>query len=100
MKKLLLAGLILTLLAGTASAQTGSNRIRHQREAQSFRHGQLNRAEVRHLKRDGLRYRMANRRAHRDGRITRFERRRLIAMKRDQRHDRFRFRHNNRRRLI
>ena len=100
MKKLLFATLVLALLAGTASAQTRSDRTRHQRELRSSRHGQLTRYELRHLHRDGARYKLAKKRAHRDGRVTSGERRRLIAMKRDQRRDLFRFRHNNRRRLI
>ena len=91
MKKLLFATLILALLAGTVSAQSRVNRQRH---------GQLTRTEVRHLRHDGIRYKAASKRAHRDGIVTRSERRRLIAMKRDQRRDLYRFRHNNRRRLI
>lgn len=101
MKKLLFLGLILTLFAGALSAQqTRNDRFSHQREIQSSRHGQLNRVEVRHLRNDGLRYKIARRRALHDGNVSRFERRRLHNMKRDQRRDRFRFRHNNRRRVI
>jgi len=101
MKKIILLGFILTLFVTVVSAQqTRGNRLRHHREMQAFRHGQLNRSELRHLHHDELRYKIARRGAHRDGMVTPFERRRLTSMKRDQRRDLYRFRHNNRRRVI
>ena len=102
MKKILFVGLILTLFAGAVSAQqTRNDRLPQQREVQSFQRGrQLTRPEVRHLRNDELRYKITRRRAHRDGRVSPIERRRLHNIKKDQRRDLFRFRHNNRRRII
>jgi hypothetical protein len=101
MKKIFFLGLILSLFAMTASAQqTNTHRFRHQRELQSHHRGELNRYELRRLHQDELRYKIARRRAHRDGTITRLEHRRLNNMRRHQRHELYRFRHNDRRRVI
>ena len=102
MKKLFVLGLMVVLTTLTVSAQNQrpAERFRRNRVEQGIRHGQINRFEMRHLRRDQMRFNMAKRRAHRDGRVSPFERRRLLAMKRDERRDIFRFRHNNRRRYI
>jgi len=101
MKKIFFLGLIFSLFAVAASAQqTNTHRFRHQREWQSHHRGELNRYELRRLHQDELRYKIARRRAHRDGTVNRFERRRLNKMKRHQRHELYRFRHNDRRRVI
>ena len=101
MKKIFFVGLILTLFAVAASAQqTNRHRFRHQREMQSFHRGELNRFELRRLHHDQQRNKIARRRAHRDGIVTPFERRRLHKMRKHQRHELYRFKHNNRRRAI
>ena len=89
MKKLIGLCLILLVLSMAASAQ---NFRRHR--------PQLNTRERLELRQDVFRYRMLERRAERDGRISPFERRRLQRARMDGRRDAFRYRHNNRRRLI
>lgn len=101
MKKILFLGLILILFAAAASAQvTDRNRYRHQREIQSRHRGELNRPELRRLHQDRVRYKIARRKAHRDGIVTPFERRRLHNIRKHNRHELYRFRHNNYRRVI
>lgn len=101
MKKILFLGLILTLFAAAASAQqTTRGRFHHQRDMQSSHRGGLDRFEARHLRHDQFRYRIARRRAHRDGIVTPFERRRLNKMKRHERHEMYRFRHTHHGRVI
>jgi hypothetical protein len=101
MKKIFFIGLILTLFTVVASAQvTEGQRFHHQREMRSSRRGELNHYELRRLHRDGLRYKMSRRRARRDGIVTPFEHRRLNKMRRHERHEHYRFRHNNQRRVI
>jgi hypothetical protein len=52
------------------------------------------------LRKDAYRFESLQRRSRRDGVVTPLERRRLFKAKRETRTDRFRFRHNGRRRLI
>ena len=96
MKKILFLGLILTLVfTVSASAQvTDGKRYQQQRETRSFQHGDANRYESRRLHRDDFRYKMARRRAYRDGRISSYERRHLNRMRRHERNEFHRFRHN------
>jgi hypothetical protein len=102
MKKILFLGLILTLIFSvSASAQIAESRhFRHQREMQGFRDGELNRFEMRRLHHDEFSYHMARRRAYRDGRISPFERRHLNKMRRHNRRELYRFRHNRFHRVI
>jgi hypothetical protein len=101
MKKIFFLGLILTFFSVAVSAQiTEGQRFHHQREMRSSHRGELNRYELRRLHQDEFRYKMSRRRAHRDGIITPFERRRLNKMRRHERHELYRFRHNNHRRVI
>jgi hypothetical protein len=102
MKKILFLGLILTLVfTVSASAQiTDNKRIPQQREMQSFRHGDRNRYESRHLNHDEFRYKMARRRAYHDGRFSRHERRHLDRMRRHERYEFHRHRHNRFHRAI
>lgn len=96
MKKIFFLGFILTLIFSvSASAQVTEGRhLRHQRESQGFRNGEINRFEMRRLHHDQFRYHMARRRAYRDGRISPFERRHLNKMRRHERRELYRFRHN------
>lgn len=102
MKKILFLGLMLTIIAASASAQTGrkADRFRHHREMKSFRQGDLNRFELKRLHNGERRITSARKRAHRDGRVTPFERRHLSKMRKDQRRDFYRFKHNKSRRVI
>jgi len=101
MKKIFFLALTLTLFAAAASAQqTENNSFRHRREMQTSRRGEINRFEARKLRHDRLRYKIARRRAHRDGIVSHLERRRLNEMRRHDRREAYRFRHNNHRRVI
>jgi hypothetical protein len=100
MKKLFLFGVILTLLAASASAQVTSDRIQRQRIERGFDNGQLTRPEKFRLEKDRFQIKNERRRAFHDGRISPRERRRLHKMRRHERHEMFRFKHNGRRRAI
>jgi hypothetical protein len=101
MKKIMTFIIICTLIAATSSAQqrTG-DRFRKFRIEQGFRQGSINRPERMRLHRDEMRVRLEERRAGRDGRIGPMERRRIQQMKKRERRDMFRYRRNNRRRVI
>ena len=100
MKKLFVFGVILTLLAASASAQGPGDRMRRQRIERGFDNGQLTRPERFRLHKNEFRYKVEKRRTHRDGRVTPHERRRLHKMRVHERREIFRLKHNGRRRLI
>ncbi|HET6993860.1 MAG TPA: hypothetical protein VFI06_02705 [Chitinophagaceae bacterium] len=100
MKRIFVLGVFLTLLAGAVSAQGPGDHMRRQRIERSFNSGALTRPERTHLQRNEFRLRTEKRRALRDGRIDRFERRKLQKMRRHERRNLYRFRHNGHRRLI
>ena len=99
MKKIFVLGALFTVLAISASAQRGSDRITHQRIENGVNSGSLTRPEAFRLRQDEFRYKTEKRRALRDGRVNRFERRKLNRMKRHERRNIYRFKHNGRRRL-
>ena len=101
MKKILILGLCVVLLTTVAGAQARpGDRFRHQRIREGFRDGQINRAERFRLHRNEARFRIARKHARRDGVVSPMERRRMLKMKRHQRHEIFRYKHNNRRRIM
>ena len=100
MKKIFAIGLVLTLFAFSASAQRIPDRDKRFRMEQRFNDRQLIRPERLKLRNDILRYKIAQRRAHRDGFVGPMERRRLMMMKQHNRREMFRFRHNRFRRVI
>ena len=100
MKKILAIGLVLTLVSFAASAQRIPDRGKRFRMEQRFNDRQLIRPERLKLRNDMLRYRMTQRRAHRDGFVGPMERRRLMMMRQHNRRELFRFRHNRFRRVI
>lgn len=101
MKKILTLAFVLVLVSAVASAQAGPGESfrRHHRH-DGFRSGQITRHERVELRKDAFRYKVAQRGARRDGRITPFEHRRLHNLRRHDRFEASRFRHNGRRRLI
>jgi len=101
MKKILVFSLILVLISAAASAQAGpGSRFRKQGTQRGFNQGQLSRTEKYELRQDIYRNQILKRRVRRDGVVTPIERRRLHRAKCDTRRDLFRFRHNDRRRVI
>jgi hypothetical protein len=93
MKRIVFLALILTLITTAVSAQRITRGVRSDR-------GQITRFEARQLQRDQRHYKVARRMAVRDRVVTPRERRRLKAIRKHERRDLFRFRHNNRRRVI
>ena len=100
MKKILILGIVLTLFVASASAQRPADQIRQHRSERSFDNRQLTRPEKFRLHNDRVRYKAERRRSFRDGRVTPSERRRLHKMRRHDRREMFRFKHNHRRRAI
>ena len=101
MKKFITLGLILVVLSVTASAQQGSGeRFRRHRIHHGFRHGEITRHERMEIRKNTFRYDMAQHRARRDGIVTPLEHRRLNHLRRNDRREAFRYRHNDRRRVI
>jgi hypothetical protein len=91
---------MITVFAISASAQRNDGRIESQRIEKGFNSGALTRPERSHLRQQEFRYKNEKRRAFRDGRINRHERRRLQRMKRHERREIFRLKHNGRRRVM
>jgi hypothetical protein len=101
MKKFITLGLILVALSVTASAQQGpGERFRRHHRHEGFRHGEITRHERMGLRKNEFRYGMAQHRARRDGVVTPFEQRRPRHLRRHDRFEAFRYRHNDRRRVI
>jgi len=94
MKKIVAIGLCLVVFAVSASAQQAGNRIRKERSEQGSNRGHINRAERTHLKKDMARTHVARKHANRDGRVNPMERKRIHKMRKHNRHDAFRFKHN------
>ena len=101
MKKILTFSLLLVLISAAASAQVGQDsRFRKRPVQRGFSNGQFTRPERFELRKDHFRYNLMQRKAHRDGIVTPFERRRLYMIRQHNRRDLFRFRHNRFRRVI
>jgi hypothetical protein len=101
MKKIILIGIVATLVTMTTSAQVRpENRVQRFRVERGFQRGEINRPERFQLRKNQLRYRIAQKRVYRDGRVTPMERKRLMLMKRQNRQQMFRFKHNRFRRVI
>ena len=100
MKKIFAIGLVLTLVSFAASAQRVEDRGKRYRMEQRFNDRQLIGPERMKLRNDIFRYKLAQRKARRDGFVGPMERRRLMQLKQKTRRDSFRFRHNKFRRVI
>lgn len=100
MKRILLLSFVLTLFVASASAQDRGDRIRRHRIERSFDNRQLTRPEKFRLQKDRFRYKAEKRRAVRDGRVSPLERRKLSKMRRHDRREMFRLKHNRRKRVI
>lgn len=102
MKKMFILGLSLIVLSAVASAQQDNvgDRFRRHRITNGFHSYQLTRPEVRQLHRDRLHYKIAQRRAHRNGFVGPIERMRLHKMRVHDRRELYRFRHNRHNRVI
>jgi hypothetical protein len=93
MKRMLLLTVTLIMVTTLVSAQRITRGVRSNR-------GEITRFEARQLQRDQRHFKIARKMATRDKVITPKERRRLKAIRKHERRDLFRFKHNNRRRVI
>ena len=93
MKRILLLTVTLALVTTVVSAQRITRSPRQNR-------GEITRFEAHKLQRDQRQYKIARKMAVRDRVVTPRERRKLRAIRKHERRDLFRFRHNNRRRVI
>ncbi|MES1220888.1 MAG: hypothetical protein ABUT20_35635 [Bacteroidota bacterium] len=95
MKKIVFFGFLLIALSTVASAQqaSGENFRRH-RFSHKFNNAEITRPERLHLQADHYRYKRAEHRARRDGFVGPVERRRLHNMRKHNRHEMFRSKHN------
>jgi hypothetical protein len=100
MKKIFFLGIVFAFFTLAVSAQRSRPVIERHPVERGFRTGQLTRGEKFRLQQNQARYHHAQRRAFRDGRLTPFEKRKLHTMKRHDRRETFRHKHNNRRRVI
>ena len=89
MKKLLVFGIIFTLISAAASAQQASDeRFRHHRTEQSYGNGEFNRHDMRRFERD-------KHSGYNDGGFSRRERHRMYRHERRHFHHFRRHRHHN-----
>jgi hypothetical protein len=101
MKKILILGLSVVLFTAAASAQLGPReRVQNHRVTEGFKNGQITRPEKFQLQKDELRYKKERRHSRRDGFVSPRERRKLHNMRRHNRHETFRFKHNRHHRLF
>ena len=101
MKKILIFSIILLLASMIGVAQQiPSDRIPNFRVERGFNNDRLTRMERFRIRNDQFRYKITQRRALRDGVITPGERRKLTHMKRQNRFQIFRLKHNRRLRVI
>ena len=107
MKKIVLLGLTFAIFAITVSAQTGRDEIRKDRDGirkervdRKFKSDQLTRGEKFKLHKNDREYSRAKRHAYRDGKLNRFEKRKLTKMRKSDRRQTYRYKHNNRGRVI
>ncbi|RYY54986.1 MAG: hypothetical protein EOO09_12190 [Chitinophagaceae bacterium] len=117
MKKILLLGIVATLFTLGASAQSRKDEYRkdykkdgynkeqrktdrHHMGGRDDRHDyrthSLNRGERMKMRHNASEFQRAKHRAYRDGRLSKREARKLNEMKKDNRRDAFRYKHNNR----
>jgi hypothetical protein len=100
MKKILLLLTVVALFTLSASAQRGHDAIRKQRIEKGFKSSQLTRGEKMKLHQNKFQYNRAKHRAMRDGKVNFRERRQLHGMRKHDRRETFRYKHNGRKRVI
>jgi hypothetical protein len=100
MKKLIVLTLVALGFAGIATAQRAGERLRRHSVRNGFENRQLTRPERFELRKNETRYKMAERKSRRNGIVSPVERRKLKGMKRHNKANTFRYKHNIRRRVI
>ena len=100
MKKILFVAVVFALFTTAASAQRGHDVVTHHRVQQGFRNGDLTRGERARIHRNEAHYRHERRRAGRDGKITRAEKRRLAHIRKYDSRRIYAMKHNTRHRVF
>lgn len=96
MKKIITLSIVFTLFSFAVNAQ----RLTAKGSFSRGNRGQITSSEKRELRQDAFRYKIGRRRAERDAVVSPIERRKLRKLKCEARRDKFKFRHNRRRRVI
>ena len=98
MKRIIALGVFFALFTVAASAQRNDAGFKKKGMDRRYETGQLTRGEKFKLHKNDARYHKTKRHFKRDGRISPMEKRKLYKMKRHDRRETFRYRHNDRRR--
>ncbi len=94
MKKIVTVSIVFLLLSAAAFAQRDESNRDRKDFPKSFDKGRVTRGERSELRKDAVRYKAAKHHARKDGKISAGERKRLHKMRKHNRHDAFRFKHN------
>jgi hypothetical protein len=94
MKRLFALSMIMLVLVAAVSAQGPGDRYRRHSVRSGIRSGELSRMESLELRKNKIRINSLQRRAHRDGIVTPYERRKIYKAKANNRRETFRFKHN------
>lgn len=100
MKKILMLGVVFALFTAAVAAQPGQNSIQRKRIHKGFETHQLTRGEKFKLQKNQAHYRHEKRKAMRDGKISRYERKKLGAIRKHNNRKTFQMKHNYRKRVI
>jgi hypothetical protein len=99
MKKILMLSALVALFAISASAQRG-DRVRSQKIEKGFDQGRLTRGEKFKMKKNEVKLNAMKRKAFRDGKLSRSERKQIAKMRKHNRSAAFRAKHNHRKRVM
>jgi hypothetical protein len=94
MKRIFALSMLMLVLVAAASAQGPGDKFRRHSVTNGVRSGQLTRMEAMDLRKNHMRVNGLERRAHRDGKITRYERKKIYKAKAHNRRETFRYKHN------
>ena len=98
MKRIFALSMLMLVLVAAASAQGPGDKFRRHSVRHGVRGGELTRVEALQLRKNNMRVNGLERRAHRDGRITPYERKKIYHAKKHNRRETFRYKHNRRHR--
>lgn len=96
MKRIFALSMLMLTLVVAASAQGPGDKYRRHSVRHGVRSGELTRFESMQLRQNHMRINSMERRAHRDGVVTRYERKKIAKAKAHNRHETYRFKHNRR----
>src|ERR1041384_2158085 len=94
MKKVFAFSMIMLVLVAAASAQGPGDKFRRHSERKGVRSGEITRMESMELRKNNARINHLQRKAHRDGVVRPYEKRKLHKARAHNRRETFRFKHN------